>query len=145
MMSITTVSSLNRSMEKTQVWLKDLVEIGHLDSEAQGYSILRAVLHALRDHLTVEETADLAAQLPLVLRGTFYETWKPSRVPVAEHSADEFIERIRQETRHSNEVDPVHAFRCVAALLDRKISAGEMADVHHMMPKEIRKLWPNPN
>jgi uncharacterized protein (DUF2267 family) len=144
-MAITNVSSLNRSMEKTQVWLKDLVEIGHLETETQAYSLLRAVLHTLRDYLTVDEAVNLAAQLPLVLRGTFYETWKPSRVPLPIHKTEEFLEHVRQETRHSSPVDPMHAFRSVATLLDRKISAGEMSDVHHMVPKEIRNLWPSNN
>jgi uncharacterized protein (DUF2267 family) len=32
------------------------------------------VLHALRDRLTVEEASDLAAQLPMLIRGLYYET-----------------------------------------------------------------------
>lgn len=34
-----------------------------------AYLALRATLHALRDRLTVEEVAELGAQLPMLIRG----------------------------------------------------------------------------
>lgn len=141
-MSMTNVSSLNRSIEKTQIWLKELVEIGHLRDESQAYSVLRSVLHALRDRLTHDEAAHLAAQLPLMVRGTFYENYKPARTPTSVRKADDFLACIREETRDATTVEPLHALRAVAVLLHRKISAGEMDKVLQMLPAEIRELWP---
>jgi uncharacterized protein (DUF2267 family) len=48
----------------------------------QSYSALRAVLHALRDRLTVAETAHLSAQLPMLIRGIYFKGWDPTKVPV---------------------------------------------------------------
>ncbi|MDX1631797.1 MAG: DUF2267 domain-containing protein [Thermoanaerobaculia bacterium] len=141
-MTMTTVSSLNRSLEKAQIWLKDLQKIGHLRDESQAYSVLRAVLHVLRDRVTPDEGADLGAQLPLVIRGLYYENWKPSRAPASYDELDEFYGRIRGELRGGTDVDPAHAFRSVARLLDQKITAGEMDQIREMMPEAIREIWP---
>lgn len=141
-MSMTNVSSLNRSIEKTQIWLKELVEIGRLKDESQAYSVLRSVLHALRDRLTADEAAHLAAQLPLLIRGTYYENYKPARAPMSVRKVDDFLARIREETRDATAVEPLHALRAVAVLLHRKISSGEMDKVLQMLPAEIREIWP---
>jgi len=59
---------IDRSVEKTHVWLNELAaELGREDHQ-YAYRVLRAVLHAVRDRLTVDEAAQLAAQLP-ELRG----------------------------------------------------------------------------
>ena len=39
------------------------------------------MLHTLRDRLTVDVAAKLAAQLPTLIRGIYYEDWDPSRTP----------------------------------------------------------------
>jgi len=65
------------TIEKTGLWLEDLAqELGNIPAQ-RAYSILRAVLHALRDRLTVEEAVKLGAQLPLLVRGFYYEGWRP--------------------------------------------------------------------
>jgi uncharacterized protein (DUF2267 family) len=55
--------------DKTNVCLKDLMEILDCPDRHEAYLALRATLHALRDRLTIEETAQLAAQLPMLIRG----------------------------------------------------------------------------
>jgi uncharacterized protein (DUF2267 family) len=142
-MPLTNVPSLNRSAHKTQVWLKDLSERGHLEDEQQAYSVLRAVLHALRDRLTVDEAANFAAQLPMIVRGVFYEGWKPSVTPIKYKDRAEFYERIRHELRDKANVDVVHGTEAVFGLLTTKITAGEMANVREMMPADLRLLWPD--
>lgn len=141
-MPLSNIPSLNRSVHKTQVWLKDLSEHGHLDNEQQAYSVLRAVLHALRDRLTIDEAANFAAQLPMIVRGMFYEGWKPSVTPIKFKDRAEFYERIRQELRDKANVDVVHGTEAVFKLLTAKITAGEMANLREMMPADLRLLWP---
>jgi len=40
------------------------------------------------------------------------------------------------------EADVNHAVHAVFRLLDRKITAGEIADIKNVLPEDIRKLWP---
>lgn len=140
-MSVTNVDSLNRSMETTQIWLKDLKEKGHLDDEGQAYSVLRSVLQTLRDRLPVGEATDLAAQLPTPVRGVFYEGWKPSSTPTGERTVDEFLASVAKHEGDQANVDLLHATRSVFHLLDEKITAGEMDDVKQSLPEELAALW----
>jgi uncharacterized protein (DUF2267 family) len=62
-----------------------------------AYRVLRSFLHALRDQLTVDEAAKLAAQLPIFARGVFYEGWDPSRTPEHARDIESFLTRIAGE------------------------------------------------
>ena len=83
-MAETGFSSFSTTVDKTNRVLKDIEQAYNWPKERrnQSYAALRSVLHALRDRLTVEETAQLAAELPMLIRGIYYESWHPSRVPV---------------------------------------------------------------
>ena len=123
-----------RDIEEAYGWPKDRRE--------QSYSALRAVLHALRDRLIVQETADFAAQLPMLVRGLFYEGWDPSRVPVKMHK-QQFLERIRLDL--SFELPDGDIERCVAVVLGalgRFITEGELEDIRSVVPKDIAALVP---
>jgi uncharacterized protein (DUF2267 family) len=130
------------SIRKSNEWLADLAFLGGFDSTAQAYSALHAVLHTLRDRLTVDEAAQLGAQLPLLIRGVYYEGWKPADLPGRQRTWAEFLGRIGGRLGNSN-VDPEAACRAVFALLERRISPGEIDDVKHMMHERLRPLWPS--
>ena len=112
-----------------------------LDDRRQAYLALRAVLHALRDRLTVEEVTQLGAQLPMLVRGFYYEGWTLRAKPVKWHKA-EFLAHIRQEFPLADELDPESVVRVVFEVLAGRVSAGEINDVKHCLPKELRALWP---
>ena len=82
-MTVTQPEVIERNVEKTNVWLKDLAAELGTDDRRYAYRVLRAFFHVLRDRLTVDESAQLAAQLPELLRGVYYEGWRPSHTPPA--------------------------------------------------------------
>jgi uncharacterized protein (DUF2267 family) len=98
-------------------------------------------LHALRDRLTIEEVAQFAAQLPMLMRGFYYEGWDPSGKPLKQRHKDEFLARIAQELT-PNGLDPEQIARAVFQVLANRISEGEIEDVEHVLPEDIRDLWP---
>jgi len=129
------------SLQKTEQWLTQLVEIGKFASPEQAYTVLQAVLRTLRDRLTVDEAAQLGAQLPVVVRGVYYEGWKPAAMPGRQRTKAEFLGRVAGRLGNCT-VDPAAACRAVFELLERHVSAGEIEDVRHMMHERLRDLWP---
>ena len=140
-MSATGLEVFDATLQKTNIWLKDLMdEMGW--NRHQAYQALRAVLHALRDRLTIEETAELGAQLPLLIRGIYYESWDPTGKPEKVRHREEFLARICEHFRADDDVNPEAIARAVFSLLSKRVSSGEIRDVKHILPREIRDLWP---
>lgn len=136
-----TLEVIDRSAEKMHVWLNDVAaELGEED-RAAAYRALRAVLHTLRDRLTVEEGAQLAAQFPLLVRGVFYEGWQPARTPAKYGEAREFLDRVAHEALLAGDTEAAYAVEAVARTLRKHVSGGEFDDVLHVLPAHIRALF----
>jgi uncharacterized protein (DUF2267 family) len=141
-MSATGLETFDTTLHKTNRWLKELMQELAWDDRHKAYVALRATLHALRDRLTVEEVAQLGAQLPMLIRGFYYEAWDPTGKPVKERHREQFLARIRQQFRGDESIDPQAVARAAFKLLAARITEGEIEDVKHVMPAEIRDLWP---
>lgn len=136
------ITVFNHTLEKSHAWLKALKEVGDFCSEEEAYTALRAVLHSLRDRLTIEGAAHLAAQLPMLIRGMYYEGWKPSSVPHKERTKKDFIDGVRSNLQNAaNIMDPEEATKKVFQFLCEKISAGEVNNIISQLPENIADLW----
>jgi uncharacterized protein (DUF2267 family) len=137
-MSNTGFAPFTTTLDKTNRMLHEIEDaLGWpRDRRNQSYAALRAVLHALRDRLTVEEAAQLGAQLPMLVRGIYYEGWDPTRVPVKMHR-DEFFDRVRQEFPHDVPGGVEAVTRVVLETLRRRVTDGEWADIVSTMPKDL--------
>ncbi len=129
------------AVQHTRTWLKELRESAELPDEAAALSVLRAVLHQLRDRLSVEEAADLAAQLPTIVRGYYFEGWRPARVPQKIHSKQKFLDQITLKLL-PRPVAPEAAVTHVFALIAHHCDPGEISDVIGQMPAGLQELWP---
>jgi uncharacterized protein (DUF2267 family) len=130
------------TLQKTNLWLKDLMwELGWEDRH-KAYEALRLTLQALRDRLTVEEVAQLGAQLPLLVRGTYYEGWDPTGKPQKERHLAGFLAAIRAHFFADTQVEAEEIARAVFKILANYISAGEIEDIQQVLPKELNALWP---
>lgn len=125
-------------------WLREISEAlgGSLDDDTALCS-LRGTLHALRDQLTVEQSAHLSAQLPTVIRGIYYEDWSPASVPVRDRHRERFLERVSRHLGGTNlRLDLADIVLAVLAVLDRHISEGESNKLYHVLASDIKALWP---
>jgi len=133
-------SIIERSVEKAHLWLNDVAAEMGTDDHNAAYRVLRAYLHALRDRLPVDEAAQLAAQLPELIRGIYYEGWNPSATPVRYRTFAEFLERIADEAVLDGETEASFASSAAASVLRRHVSAGEIDDIRAILPEELRPI-----
>lgn len=139
---MTGLDVFDTTVHKTHTWLHEIMrELGWAD-RYKAYLGLRTTLHALRDRLSVEETAQLGAQLPMLIRGLYYEGWNPTGKPEKVRHKTAFLAPIRDHFSDAWEVDPEEIARAVLKVLTQHVSEGEIADVKHCFPAELRELWP---
>ena len=130
------------TVQKSNEWLNRLMELLHTENKHFAYSALRAVCHTLRDRLIPGEAAGLGAQLPMLLRGMYYEGWSPKITPIVERKADDFLEKVSDEIPRRPEYDAERIVRCVFTLLAERISLGEIDDIVGTLPRELKEFWP---
>ncbi|PAY15664.1 hypothetical protein CKO51_30725 [Rhodopirellula sp. SM50] len=136
------VPALASTVQKTKQWIKELMQELQWDDAQKTYHGLSVVLHALRDRLTVHETADLASELPMLLRGMFYEGWQPDQVPVKDRSKQAFLSHVFEAFRHDPVVDAERLTHAVLKVLSVHVSAGEMDDIRAIIPDSLHDLFP---
>lgn len=140
-----TISQLRQTAQLTQEWINDLASRPPLESPEQAYSVLRAVLHAVRDRLTAEEVAHLGSQLPMLVRGFYFEGWRPALAPNDFETEDAFFEQVEKSLRTApmeEGVDLRSASRATLEFLSDHVDAGELRHVTTQLPDEIAALFP---
>jgi len=138
----TGLDTFDKTVQESNLWLKDVMERLNTNDRHHAYSTLRAVLHALRDRIGAENAAHLAAQLPMLLRGLFYEGWDPTGKPTKERHEAEFLAHIARELPRATEHDVEQAARAAFDVLSKHIDRGAAVKLASIMPQELRKFWP---
>lgn len=135
---------IDHTVQVTHEWINELT--GRLDwgSKRSALRLLRSTLQLVRDHLLVDEMAHLSAQLPLLVRGMFFEGWVPGRTPIRARQTAEFTAAIDAAMGDSEEYRGEPDIICVFDLLNAHLSPGEVADVRANLPEGIRTLWRAP-
>ena len=140
-MSVTGLSQFDATIHKTNEWLHDIMRELDWDDQQGAYHALRTVLHALRDRLSAEEAVDMSAQLPMLIRGFYFDGWQPSRVPLRDHTKEQFLDHVRQDYRADRWVDAERITRAVFRVIEKHVTPGEIRDVRSCLPDEIDELW----
>lgn len=133
---------LDHTIQMTNVWLKKLEDEHHFTSRHNSYSALRAVLHALRDRLTPEQAVHFGAQLPILVRGIYYEGWHIGTKASALRHLDEFLARVTAELPPQFPRDSLGVTKAVFDLLWKELDPGETAKIIASLPPALQNLWP---
>ena len=129
------------TLQKTDQWMKDVMdELGPQDPQ-KAYRSLRAVLHALRDRLVPGEVTDMASEMPMLIRGLFLEGWKAKQPSGDVDNQEEFFAAVNEQLQVPADVGPEESTRAIFRVLERRISHGELGDVKSMLPKGLQSLW----
>jgi len=143
-MSAVGLESIDHTVQLTYTWINDLDARLGWENKHRSYRLLRSVLQALRDWLPINEAAGFGAQLPELLRGVYYEHWRPAAAPVKHRHRADFIARVDSAFQTDPILSTADAIPAVFDLLSEKISAGEIEKLRHVLPADLRALWPLP-
>jgi uncharacterized protein (DUF2267 family) len=138
---MTVPPAIAHGVQQIQEWLKELRDNAGLSDEAEALSVLRNVLHQLRDRLTPDEAIELGAQLPVIVRGLYYEGWRPSRTPQKVRTKQAFLDEVTTKML-PRRLPPESVVKDVFALVAHHCDPGEVGDVIAQLPSEIKALWP---
>jgi uncharacterized protein (DUF2267 family) len=140
-MSQTGLTAFDSTIQTTNIWLHDILErLGWRDRH-RAYHALRAVLHALRDRLPVDQVAALGAQLPMLIRGFYYEGWHPAGTPTKERRREDFLAHIATTFQDDPAINTEEVARAVFQVIAKHVTPGEIRHVKIALPGEIRSLW----
>jgi uncharacterized protein (DUF2267 family) len=143
-MAATGLEVFDKTLQTTNTWLDEVMETTGPDRHVAWHA-LTAVLHTLRDRLPVDLSAHLGAQLPLLIRGAYYDQWHPAGQPERVRSADEFLERVGQEMANTRPVNLRDTTEGVFGVIGRHVTAGQAGKVREALPEPVRALWPQPD
>jgi uncharacterized protein (DUF2267 family) len=140
-MSANGLEVFDRTLQITHIWLDEIIEDLHTDRQT-AWRVLGAVMRALRDRLPTGLAANLSAELPLLVRGAYFDQWRPGEETLKLRTLAEFLERVSANLAHGKPIGSLDATRAVFAVLGRHLDKGQLDKVNHTLPEELREFWP---
>jgi uncharacterized protein (DUF2267 family) len=129
------------ALHEANVWIKDVMDRLISDDPHLASVALKATLHTLRDRIGLEPAAHLGAQLPTLIRGLYYEGWRPSDGPGRERHVDAFLDRVAESLPSGLRPEAWRLVRAVFSVLEEKVAGGETRKIAKVLPEELRRLW----
>ena len=139
-MSQTSLDVFDKTLQTTNIWLNEINSVIGPDRHL-AWKVLSTVLHKLRDRLPVELSAHLGSQMPLLIRGAYYDQYKPSAQPGLCRNQEDFTAEVAEWLSDVRPVDPKLAIAAVLCVLDRHVDPGQIAKVKSTLPKQLRQMW----
>jgi uncharacterized protein (DUF2267 family) len=138
-MATTGLEAWDKTVQTTNIWLDEIMEELAADRQAAWHA-LGAVLRALRDRLPIELGAHLGAQLPLLVRGAYYDQWHVGGLRQQAHGVDEFMAMVAENLGRTRPVDPAVVTGAVFRTLVRHVDPGQVQKVLGALPSSIRDM-----
>ena len=142
-MSATGLDVFDKTLQTTHIWLNEITDVIGPDKQV-AWHVLGAVLRTLRDRVPLHVAVHLGAELPLLVRGLYYDQWRASDQPERYRTLDEFLGRVTEQLKATRPVNPADATRAVFAVLSRHMPEGQLRKVREALPEDVRALWIEP-
>jgi uncharacterized protein (DUF2267 family) len=139
-MSATGLDVFDKTLQTTNIWLDDIMKELGPDRQVAWHA-LGAVLRALRDRLQVGLAVHLGAQLPLLVRGLYYDQWHPSEQTLKQRSAEEFLDHVSNGLSGIRPVNVQDATRSVFRVLGQYLDPNQVEKVRQALPENVRAMW----
>jgi len=140
-MSTNGIEVFGTTIQVAHRWLKVVMSELGTNNRHEALAALRASLHALRDRIGPENAVHFGAQLPMLLRGLYYEGWKPTATPTRERHLGDFLDRVQSMLERSH-VDATDALCASFDAVAEMMPPDEVLKVINLLPQELRVLWP---
>jgi uncharacterized protein (DUF2267 family) len=130
------------------LFIKNLAqELGHPDELGRTGILLRAVLHTLRDRITISQSLHVLSQLPMFMKAIYVDNWKYQEKPEKYTSLEDFISAVEAYQKKYGEQEfswnksTEALVKIVFKEMGSFISHGEFKNVVAQMPKELEQLF----
>ena len=139
--------NFNKYATEGNTFLKEYAkEIGLSDNPEKAGRILSAVLHGLRSIISIEESLQLIAQLPMFLKAVYVNGWSSKTKKDKVKDVEGFIDLIRSFDSktslydfESDEIAEDYIYNTFL-VLRTYVSSGEMEDIRDELPKRLKGL-----
>lgn len=141
LMSSERFTLFQQTLQVSNTWIRRIADLAQID-EQQAYHLLCCTLQTLRDRLRPEDAIQLGAQLPVLIRGIYYDGWRLAGVPLQIRNKQHFVALAasRYHARPLDDIEP--GIRVVLQVLSSNVDFGEVCSVLTSLPTELRELWP---
>lgn len=138
-MTNTGVPAWDKTVHASREWIEDVrSEIGWKDPQ-KLHLLTKAVLQTLRERLPIDEAAHLGAEMPALLRGYYYEDYRPGSGPLKFKTEEEFYQLVQEKT--SNQPVPAEEVtQAVLRVLKRRTSEGQFQDIRTVLPERLQGM-----
>ena len=120
-------------------------ELKTTDTDKAG-RMIRCVLRALRNRLTIEEGFSFMAQLPMALKSVFVDGWKMKKEYKKIQNMEDFSAEVLNEDAYSAWKDFTSSEEVKATILavfkvlTRHIASNEAGIIFNVLPMDLQKL-----
>lgn len=128
-----------KTLQTTSIWLDEITAALGPDRRV-AWKVLSVVLHKLRDRLPAALSAHLSAELPLLVRGVYYDQFEPDKLPMR-WDYDEFVSEVSKWLSDTRPVDPDLAIKTVFTVLSRHLPHGQINKIQNALPEGLRSVW----
>ena len=138
-MSASGLDVFDKTLQTTNIWLNEIqAELG--PDRQVAWKVLSVVLHKLRDRLPVPLAVHLGAELPLLVRGVYYDQVQPAKQPT-DWDRDAFVAEVHRWLADTRPVNADQAIRTVFAVLSRHLPRGQIDKIKDALPESLRQTW----
>ena len=115
------------------------------EDRAHAARILRSSFRVLRNHLTVEESFQLLAQLPMALKSVYVEGWRLNDHQKIKTIDDLVVEMVQEEGNSAwrdfaDKDEIIDALRAVIDTLKLYVSSGEISQALGTLPRKVQAV-----
>ena len=140
--------NFDKFAQEGNAFVKELAgELGHPEEIGRTSIVLRAVLHTLRERITMSESLHFISQLPMFLKAIYVDNWKYREKPMGIETKEEFMKEVEEHQEQYGEMEfswnksTEEIVRIVFSALGKYVDKGEFKDVIGQMPKALKGFF----